>query len=478
MSDNYLTETGNKIIAFGADHGGFALKENLKTYLQEKGWEIADCGTDSSEAVDYPTFAYAVARSVADGKADFGIMIDGAGIGSAMTANKVAGVRAALCYDLSTARNAREHNNANILTLGAGLIAFGLAKQIVDTFLNTTCESDRHLRRVALIDKLDEQKSIISDLEHDKASEIREEKVAEFTNEDIARIAERISHVMNLSPNLAAGKTLCTCDPGMICRCGISVEKQPETIRKFIDFGVDRIGINDISDGDCVPEDIARCIDHTVLKPDTTEDDIRKLCAEAREYKFASVCVSPSYVKLAARELDGSGVKVCTVVGFPSGAHAPEVKAMEARRAIREGAEEIDMVINIGALKSGNDELVYRDIRMVCEACKDGSAISKIIIEAALLDEDEKVRACTLARKAKANYVKTSTGFGPGGATAEDVALMSKVVGQAGIGVKAAGGIKSYEDAQKMLEAGATRIGASAGIKILQQAQTSVTISN
>jgi deoxyribose-phosphate aldolase len=150
---------------------------------------------------------------------------------------------------------------------------------------------------------------------------------------------------------------------------------------------------------------------------------------------------------------------------------------METRRATREGAQEIDMVINIGALKSGNDDLVLHDIRMVVEACQDGNAISKVIIEAALLTEDEKVRACTLAKKARANYVKTSTGFGPGGATAEDVSLMSKIVGQAGIGVKAAGGISSYDDAQKMIEAGATRLGASAGIKILQQAK-SVTISS
>jgi deoxyribose-phosphate aldolase len=263
----------------------------------------------------------------------------------------------------------------------------------------------------------------------------------------------------------------------MVCTCGICVEKKPETFRKFIDFGVDRLGIEYGPGGECVPEDVAHCIDHTILKPDATEDDIITLCAEAKEFKFASVCVSPSYVSIAARELAESPVKVCTVVGFPSGAHMPEVKAMETRRAIREGAEEIDMVINIGALKSGNDELVYRDIRTVVEACNDGSAISKIIIEAALLTADEKVRACTMAKRAKANYVKTSTGFGPGGATAEDVALMSKIVGQSGIGVKAAGGIKSYDDAQKMIEAGATRLGASAGIKILQQAK-SVTISN
>jgi len=155
----------------------------------------------------------------------------------------------------------------------------------------------------------------------------------------------------------------------------------------------------------------------------------------------------------------------------------PEIKALETRRAIRDGAEEIDMVINIGAHKSGDDDLVYRDIRMVCDACEDGGATSKVIIEAAYLTDDEKVRACELAKKARANYVKTSTGFGPGGATAEDVALMSSVVRQAGIGVKAAGGIRSYEDAQKMIEAGATRIGASAGIKILQEAKD-VTVSN
>ena len=172
-----------------------------------------------------------------------------------------------------------------------------------------------------------------------------------------------------------------------------------------------------------------------------------------------------------AKELAGCPVKVCTVVGFPSGAHVPEIKALETRRAIRDGAEEIDMVINIGALKSNNDDLVYRDILLVCEACEDGGAISKVIIEAALLTDDEKVRACELAKKARANYVKTSTGFGPHGATAEDVALMSSIVSSSGIGVKAAGGIRSYEDAQKMILAGATRIGASAGLKIVQQAK-------
>ncbi|MFQ6609950.1 MAG: deoxyribose-phosphate aldolase [Fidelibacterota bacterium] len=242
-------------------------------------------------------------------------------------------------------------------------------------------------------------------------------------------------------------------------------------------MGVNRFGYHESRGGDCVPEDIARCIDHTILKPTTTVDDIKRICQEAREFLFASVCVSPSYVKLVAQELAGTPVKVCTVVGFPSGAHAPEIKAMEARQAIREGAKEIDMVINIGALKSGDDDLVYRDIRKVTEACEDGSAVSKVIIETAYLTDEEKVRACELAVRAKANYVKTSTGFGPHGATVEDVELMSKIVQPKGLGVKASGGISSYDDAKKMIQAGATRLGASAGIRIMSESR-SVTFSN
>ncbi len=475
-----MSNKSNKLtIAIGADHGGYSLKEELKAYLIDGGHNVTDCGTNIPPpvAVDYPKFAYAVARNIADHKAELGIMIDGAGIGSAMTANKVSGVRAALCYDITTARNAREHNNANVLTLGAGLIGLGLAKQIVDTFISTECTVERHLQRVAMIDSLDSKQKLNSDKNIQNQSSQMEDSLIELTNEDISRIANRISEIAILPGTQAHKSESCNCDSEMVCTCGVCVEKQPETIRKFLDFGVDRLGIESGTGGSCVPEDIARCIDHTILKPDATEDDIIKLCSEAKEFQFASVCVSPSYVPLAARELAGSQVKVCTVVGFPSGAHMAEIKAMEARRAIREGAREIDMVINIGALKSGKDELVYNDIRKVVEACEDGSAISKVIIETALLTEDEKVRACTLAKKAKANYVKTSTGFGPGGATAEDVALMSKIVGNAGIGVKASGGIKSYDDAHKMIEAGATRLGASAGIKILQQAQ-SVTISN
>jgi len=207
-----------------------------------------------------------------------------------------------------------------------------------------------------------------------------------------------------------------------------------------------------------------------LLKPEATRDQIVQLCREAREYGFASVCVNPSYVKLAAELLRGSSVKVCSVVGFPLGATLPEVKAYEARRAIEEGAAEIDMVINIGALKSGDLELVKRDIASVVDVCHAKGALCKVIIEAALLTDEEKVLACQLARAAGADYVKTSTGFGPGGATVQDVALMRRTVGPE-MGVKAAGGIRSYEAAKSMVEAGATRIGASAGVKIVQEAR-------
>jgi len=473
-----MTTTIGKIVALGADHGGYPLKETLKEYLSSQGYEIADCGTDSPAPVDYPVFAYAVAQTVADGKANFGIVVDGAGIGSAMVANKVPGIRAALCYDLTTARNAREHNDANVLTLGAGLIGEALAKQVVDAFLTRSCTVERHQRRVQMINDLDRIRENAEVSEQEVSLPDKKEiETVQITQEDVARIAQRVGELLAVDETSTPIVNGDHCASDMVCQCGVCVEKQPETIRKFLELGVERIGYHNGTGCECVPEDIARCIDHTLLKPEATEDDIKKLCAEAKEFGFATVCVHPSYVPLAARELAGSPVKVCTVVGFPSGAHMPEIKALETRRAIRDGAREIDMVINIGALKSGNDDLVYRDIRAVCEACEDGGAVSKVIIETAYLTDEEKVRACTLARKARANFVKTSTGFGPQGATVEDVALMSQTVGQAGLEVKAAGGIHSYEEAREMIQAGATRIGASAGIKILQEAKT-VTISN
>lgn len=217
--------------------------------------------------------------------------------------------------------------------------------------------------------------------------------------------------------------------------------------------------------------DIAKYIDHTLLKPDATLDQITKLCEEAREFGFASVCVNPYYVKHCAKLLDGSSVKVCTVVGFPLGANATKTKAREARKAIRDGAEEIDMVINVGALKSGADEAVYRDIRAVAKVCRKGGAILKCILETCLLTDEEKERACQAARHAKADFVKTSTGFSTSGATVEDIALMARAVADAKMGVKASGGIRSYDDVRRMIEAGATRIGASAGVRIVHESQ-------
>ncbi|MEA3409035.1 MAG: deoxyribose-phosphate aldolase [Candidatus Eisenbacteria bacterium] len=210
---------------------------------------------------------------------------------------------------------------------------------------------------------------------------------------------------------------------------------------------------------------MASMIDHTVLKPATSREDIEKLCEEARRFRFASVCVNPCYVPLCAQMLRMTNVKVCTVVGFPLGANRSEVKAFETERAISDGAQEVDMVINVGALKSKDHELVERDIRAVVEKCR-SIVVSKVIIEAALLTDEEKVTACSLAKAAGADFVKTSTGFGPGGATAHDVALMRGVVGEE-MGVKAAGGIRDVETAEEMIAAGASRIGASASVKIV-----------
>ena len=215
--------------------------------------------------------------------------------------------------------------------------------------------------------------------------------------------------------------------------------------------------------------EVAKLIDHTLLRPEATRWNIEALGREAMEFTFANVCINPTWVTLAAHLLAGSGVGVCTVVGFPLGAMTPDVKAYETRRAIADGAIEIDMVINIGALKSGDLDLVRRDIDTVAAACREGSALSKVIVEAALLTDDEKVTACMLARAAGADFVKTSTGFGPGGATVADVALIRRIVG-AGMGIKAAGGIRDLAAVEAMVAAGATRIGTSASVEIMRQA--------
>ncbi len=218
------------------------------------------------------------------------------------------------------------------------------------------------------------------------------------------------------------------------------------------------------------PAQIAQLIDHSGLRPDTTRADIEQLCRESRQYQFYSLCVNPTWVSLAHEFFTGSNVKVCCVVGFPLGAQPPETKAMEARAAIRQGAKEIDMVINIGVLKGGDDELVLRDIRGVVEACRDGSAKSKVILETSFLTNEEKARACELSVKARADFVKTSTGFSSGGATVEDVSLMSRIVREKGLGVKAAGGVRSLADVLKLVTAGATRIGTSNSVKIMKEA--------
>ena len=244
----------------------------------------------------------------------------------------------------------------------------------------------------------------------------------------------------------------------------ISSHNYVQQVRPVVDAGADRVA----STLGVVPSDgtLAHMIDHTVLKPDATQDQIAQLCYEARKHQFASVCVNPAHVKLCAQLLKDSGVPVCVVVGFPLGATSTETKVFETQQAVRDGAGEVDMVINVGALKSRDYELVEHDIASIARACHAGNAILKVIIEAALLTDEEKVVACQLAKVAQADFVKTSTGFGPGGATVEDIALMRRVVGPT-MGVKAAGGIRTYDDAQKMIAAGASRIGASASVKII-----------
>ncbi len=403
-------------LALGADHGGFDLKESLKTYLREKGHTVHDLGTYNKDAVDYPRIAKAVADLVAAGNARFGIMVDGAGIGSAMTANKVPGILAAAAYNETLARNSREHNDANVLTLGAGQVDVETAKRIVDVFLETECTADRHRARVKMIRQMD------------KGGRGVNPRDTELSGEDVARIADRVRQL--IQPGGSA---------------------QPATAV-------------------IPPDQLVKLIDHTLLKPEATAEDIEKLCQEAAKFGFYSVCVNPTWVAKAKALLRGTKVKVCAVVGFPLGAQSSEIKTLEARRALREGAQEIDMVINIGALKSKDDNLVARDIRGVVEVCDDARAVSKVILETALLTDEEKVRGCLLSMKAHAGFVKTSTGFSKAGATVEDIALMARTVAPRKLGVKASGGVRTYADVVKMVQAGATRVGSSNSVKILEEA--------
>lgn len=256
---------------------------------------------------------------------------------------------------------------------------------------------------------------------------------------------------------------LSTGDPCEDCH-GSCAAHSPDRVRKVVANGADRVSYH--GEGADVPMDLAKYIDHTLLKPDATANDIDVLCAEAKDYGFASVCVNPAWVKRAAQNLRGSDVRVASVVGFPFGATLPEIKAMEARRVLRDGAREVDMVINIGALKSGQHDVVRADIAKVSDACHEVGALNKVIIETTLLEDEEKVMASHLALLAKADYVKTSTGYAGGGATVHDVLLMRETVGPK-MGIKASGGVRNREDAEEMIAAGATRIGASAGISIV-----------
>jgi deoxyribose-phosphate aldolase len=245
-----------------------------------------------------------------------------------------------------------------------------------------------------------------------------------------------------------------------------NVVTQPKTVNNIIGVGAERIAAG-LGVGEVLPDkNLAHKIDHTVLKPEATPEEIRQLCDEAAKFKFASVCVNPSYVSLCSSLLKGTGVKVCTVIGFPLGATTTEVKRFEAEQAIQNGAEEIDMVINVGRLKAGDYDYVFNDVNQVVLTAKKHRVICKVILETALLTDEEKIKACLICKKAGADFVKTSTGFSKGGATVGDVALMKYVVGSS-VGVKASGGIRSREDAEKMIASGADRIGASASVKIV-----------
>jgi len=277
---------------------------------------------------------------------------------------------------------------------------------------------------------------------------------------DIKRLIEIVTEEVMAATGRAQAGAECGCHAVLLECC-------PDRLRGVVDAGASRLGLHAAGGA---PDTVSAMIDHTLLKPDASRADIERLCREAVEFRFATVCVNPTWVVTAAALVRQSGVGVCSVVGFPLGATTADVKHYETRRAIFDGATEIDMVINVGALKSGDLRVVERDIEAVTAPCRDSGVVSKVIIEAAYLTDDEKVSACTLARAAGADFVKTSTGFGPGGATVADVALMRRTVGDR-MGVKAAGGVRDLEGLKAMVAAGATRVGASAGVKIVKESQ-------
>ncbi|HEY7497588.1 MAG TPA: deoxyribose-phosphate aldolase [Vicinamibacterales bacterium] len=277
---------------------------------------------------------------------------------------------------------------------------------------------------------------------------------------ELQRLVDIITEEILAAQGASRAQTRCACHSVLSDCC-------PSHLRGVLDAGATRLGVHAAGGA---PDGVSGMIDHTLLKPDATRADIEKLCREAAEFRFATVCVNPFWVSRCAALLRGTGVGVCSVVGFPLGATTADAKQYETRRAIFDGASEIDMVINVGALKSGDLRTVERDIEAVVDPCRQCGVISKVIIEAALLTDEEKITASTLTKAAGADFVKTSTGFGPGGATAADVALMRRVVG-AEMGVKAAGGVRDLEGLKAMVAAGATRVGASAGVKIVQESK-------
>lgn len=279
--------------------------------------------------------------------------------------------------------------------------------------------------------------------------------VAEIGEAILARVQGRDGR----AEGLGVADLVC---PGCTQRCAQTCAAKTKTI---VGCGADRVSASEKLTS--VDQAIASLIDHTLLKPDATKAEIVKVCQEARKFNFASVCVNPYWVPVVAAELAGSPVKTCTVVGFPLGANATETKVQETEIATRAGAQEIDMVQNVGALRSGDHEAVKLDIQAVAQAAHRNGAILKVILETGLLDDNQKAIASTLAKMAGADFVKTSTGFGPGGATAHDIALMRAAVGP-DLGVKASGGVRTLDDVKKMTAAGATRIGASASVKIVE----------
>ena len=304
---------------------------------------------------------------------------------------------------------------------------------------------------------------------HDPQFEQLVQTIADRVRAEMAQQASAVSpprgHAPHAHAHAAHPGQPCKAGKGECTGCGWSIARRPDDVKKIMDIGANRVSASPgLSEG-VVRADLAHFIDHTLLKANVTRDELKKLCEEARQYKFASVCVNAANVGYCARELRGSGVPVVAVVGFPLGATTPAAKAFETKEAIRDGAEEIDMVLNIGALKSKDYALVQADIAAVVQAA--GARKVKVILETGELDRDEKIIACVLSKIAGAAFVKTSTGFGPGGATAEDVALMKQIVGE-GVEVKASGGVRTTEDADRMIQAGATRIGASASVAIVR----------